>query len=50
MASAPTSLDPLLVSVKAVDPAKYPFYGDGDAGAGDAACAGADAIDGGGGR
>ena len=28
MASSTTSLDPLLVSVKAVDPAKYPFYGD----------------------
>ncbi len=28
MASAATSLDPLLVSLKAVDPAKYPFYGD----------------------
>jgi putative ABC transport system permease protein len=28
MASTATSLDPLLVSVKAVDPAKYPFYGD----------------------
>lgn len=27
MASASTSLDPLLVSLKAVDPAKYPFYG-----------------------
>ncbi len=27
MASAAGSLDPLLVSVKAVDPAKYPFYG-----------------------
>ncbi len=27
MASASTSLDPLLVSVKAVDPAHYPFYG-----------------------
>ena len=27
MASSATSLDPLLVSVKAVDPAKYPFYG-----------------------
>jgi putative ABC transport system permease protein len=27
MASSPTSLDPLLVSVKAVDPSKYPFYG-----------------------
>ncbi|MEO7029727.1 MAG: FtsX-like permease family protein, partial [Acidobacteriaceae bacterium] len=27
MASSPTSLDPLLVSVKAVDPRKYPFYG-----------------------
>lgn len=28
MASSSTSLDPLLVSLKAVDPAKYPFYGD----------------------
>ncbi len=28
MASAPPSLDPLLVSLKAVDPAKYPFYGE----------------------
>ena len=28
MASSPTSLDPLLVSLKAVDPAKYPFYGE----------------------
>src|SRR6202012_5284035 len=28
MASSTTSLDPLLVAVKAVDPAKYPFYGD----------------------
>lgn len=28
MASSTVSLDPLLVSVKAVDPAKYPFYGD----------------------
>ncbi len=27
MASSPTTLDPLLVSVKAVDPSKYPFYG-----------------------
>lgn len=27
MASSSTSLDPLLVAVKAVDPAKYPFYG-----------------------
>jgi len=27
MASSPQTLDPLLVSVKAVDPAKYPFYG-----------------------
>ena len=27
MASATTSLDPLLVSLKAVDPAHYPFYG-----------------------
>src|SRR6266852_130305 len=26
--SAPMSLDPLLVSLKAVDPALYPFYGD----------------------
>src|ERR1700722_15938794 len=28
MASSPPSPDPLLVSLKAVDPAKYPFYGD----------------------
>jgi putative ABC transport system permease protein len=28
MASSTTSLDPLLVSLKAVDPAQYPFYGD----------------------
>ena len=28
MAGAATSPDPLLVSIKAVDPAKYPFYGD----------------------
>ena len=28
MASSPKTLDPLLVSMKAVDPAKYPFYGD----------------------
>jgi putative ABC transport system permease protein len=27
MASSPITLDPLLVSVKAVDPTKYPFYG-----------------------
>src|SRR5579875_3480635 len=27
MASASTSLDPLLVSLKAIDPARYPFYG-----------------------
>ena len=27
MASASTSMDPLLVSLKAVDPAHYPFYG-----------------------
>src|ERR1700744_6553230 len=27
MASSPKSMDPLLVSVKAVDPAMYPFYG-----------------------
>ncbi len=27
MASSATSMDPLLVSVKAVEPAKYPFYG-----------------------
>jgi putative ABC transport system permease protein len=27
MASSTTSLDPLLVSLKAVDPGKYPFYG-----------------------
>ncbi|WP_260740122.1 ABC transporter permease [Tunturiibacter lichenicola] len=28
MASSPETLDPLLVSLKAVDPAKYPFYGE----------------------
>jgi putative ABC transport system permease protein len=28
MASSSTSMDPLLVAVKAVDPVKYPFYGD----------------------
>jgi putative ABC transport system permease protein len=28
MASSPKSLDPLLVSLKAVDPALYPFYGE----------------------
>src|SRR5216683_6958144 len=28
MASAPKTLDPLLVSLKAVDPALYPFYGE----------------------
>jgi putative ABC transport system permease protein len=28
MASSMTSLDPLLVALKAVEPAKYPFYGD----------------------
>jgi putative ABC transport system permease protein len=27
MASSPKTLDPLLISLKAVDPAKYPFYG-----------------------
>ena len=27
MASSPKTMDPLLVSLKAVDPAKYPFYG-----------------------
>ena len=27
MASAPPDLNPLLISLKAVDPAKYPFYG-----------------------
>jgi putative ABC transport system permease protein len=27
MASSPRTMDPLLVSLKAVDPAKYPFYG-----------------------
>lgn len=27
MASAPKTMEPLLVSMKAVDPAKYPFYG-----------------------
>ncbi|HEV2645379.1 MAG TPA: FtsX-like permease family protein [Acidobacteriaceae bacterium] len=30
MASSPKSLDPILVSLKAVDPALYPFYGDVD--------------------
>jgi len=30
MASSSTTLDPLLVSVKAVDPRKYPFYGSVD--------------------
>jgi putative ABC transport system permease protein len=30
MASSPRDLDPLLVSLKAVDPAKYPFYGQVD--------------------
>jgi putative ABC transport system permease protein len=30
MASSPTSPDPLLVSIKAVDPALYPFYGNVD--------------------
>jgi putative ABC transport system permease protein len=30
MASTPTSFDPLLVSIKAVDPTAYPFYGDVD--------------------
>ena len=30
MASSPTSPDPLLVSIKAVDPAVYPFYGSVD--------------------
>ncbi len=28
MASAAKTMDPLLISLKAVDPAKYPFYGD----------------------
>jgi putative ABC transport system permease protein len=28
MASSPKTLDPLLVSLKAVDPTRYPFYGD----------------------
>jgi len=28
MASSPKTLDPLLVSLKAVDPMKYPFYGE----------------------
>src|SRR5271163_2365349 len=28
MASSPKTMDPLLVSLKAVDPAMYPFYGD----------------------
>ena len=30
MASSPTSFDPLLVSLKAVDPERYPFYGEVD--------------------
>ena len=30
MASSAKSMDPLLVSLKAVDPARYPFYGDVD--------------------
>ena len=30
MASAPAKMDPLLVSVKAVDPARFPFYGSVD--------------------
>ena len=30
MASEPKALDPLLISLKAVDPAHYPFYGDVD--------------------
>jgi len=30
MASAAKTMDPLLVSLKAVDPAKYPYYGDVD--------------------
>lgn len=30
MASSAKTLDPLLVSLKAVDPSKYPFYGDVD--------------------
>ncbi|HWZ53052.1 MAG TPA: FtsX-like permease family protein [Granulicella sp.] len=30
MASSPKTMDPLLVSLKAVDPAKYPFYGSVD--------------------
>ena len=37
MASSPKTLDPLLVSLKAVDPAMYPFYGDGGACSGGAA-------------
>ena len=27
MASSPKTLDPLLVSLKSVDPSMYPFYG-----------------------
>ena len=30
MASSPKTMDPLLVSLKSVDPAKYPFYGSVD--------------------
>ena len=30
MASSPEKMEPVLVSVKAVDPALYPFYGDVD--------------------
>ena len=41
MASVPPDPVPLLVSLKAVDPAEYPYYGDGGAGAGDELAAGA---------
>ena len=41
MASVPPDPVPLLVSLKAVDPAEYPFYGTADAGACDDAAAGA---------
>ena len=41
MASVPPDPVPLLVSLKAVDPAEYPYYGNGGAGAGDELAAGA---------
>ncbi len=34
MASSPRTMEPLLVSLKAVDPAEYPFYGEVDLAAG----------------